>query len=435
MILAHGIGGRSDLPIPLWIALYGGAAALIISFMALGILWVEPRLKGASGGRTLPRRIQQLADSRVTRLMARAFGALVFLVAVGALVGGDTSVAENPAPTWFYVWFWVGLVPASLLLGPVWRLMNPLRTLASLLSVKIPRHSYPSRWGYIPAGLWLLVFLWLELVFDRGSEPLVIAIFIVAYSAVNVGGGVRYGQAWFANADGFEVYSTLISSLSPFGRRSDGSLVIRNPLNGLDSIEPRRGLVFVVCVILGSTAFDGLTRTQWWDSLSHLSVNYLYYLGIGTLGLAASVALVDWIFVAATRTVAGLTHEADAESLDRRFVHSLIPIAIGYTIAHYFSLLVFQGQAGYILASDPFSIGLDLFGTSGWKINYRAVSVFTIAWVQVASIVSGHIVGVVAAHDRAVRLFPDEVKTKAQYPLLLAMVAFTLGGIFLLVGT
>ncbi|HVF12462.1 MAG TPA: hypothetical protein VNA87_05180 [Actinomycetota bacterium] len=466
IVLAHGLGGRSDLPVPLWMALYGGAAALIISFLALGILWAEPRLRGSSAGFPLPRVFRQVADSRVSRGVLRGFGVLGFLLVVVTLVAGDQSVVDNPAPTWFYVWFWVGLVPASLAFGPVWKLLNPLRALAAALSltngdedlpfeeedldedevadeekesqgarVSDQQPAYPSRLGYTPAGIWLLAFLWLELVFDRGSEPLVIAIFILAYSAFNVAGGIRYGQPWFDHADGFEVYSTLISKLSPFGRRSDGTLVVRNPLNGLDAIEPRKGLVFFVCVVLGSTAFDGLTRTKWWGSISEFSSSYAYYLGIGTVGLLASVGLVYVIYLAATRTVVGLTDESQAQTLDKRFIHSLIPIAIGYTIAHYFSLLVFQGQAGYILASDPFSRGWDLFGTADWRIDYKAVSVFTIAWVQVASIVGGHILGVIAAHDRAVRLFADGAKTKAQYPLLAAMVAFTLGGIFLLVGT
>lgn len=117
------------------------------------------------------------------------------------------------------------------------------------------------------------------------------------------------------------------------------------------------------------------------------------------------------------------------------FIHSLIPIAVGYTIAHYFSLLVFQGQAGYILASDPLGTGWNLFGMADWEINYTAVSTAAIALVQIGSIVIGHVVGVVAAHDRSVEIFPEEHKRRAQYSLLSVMVAYTIAGIALLVGT
>jgi hypothetical protein len=108
---------------------------------------------------------------------------------------------------------------------------------------------------------------------------------------------------------------------------------------------------------------------------------------------------------------------------------------VGYTVAHYFSLFVFQGQAGYILASDPLSRGDDLFGTSDWQIVYTVVSTAAIALVQIAAIVGGHVLGVVAAHDRAMGMFTGRDKSRGQYALLGAMVIYTVGGIALLVGT
>lgn len=81
-------------------------------------------------------------------------------------------------------------------------------------------------------------------------------------------------------------------------------------------------------------------------------------------------------------------------SAHNRFIPSLVPIAVGYTIAHYFSLFVFQGQAGYFLATDPFGTGADLLGTKDWAINYLLVSTAAIALVQVGAIVFGHVAGV-----------------------------------------
>jgi hypothetical protein len=95
-----------------------------------------------------------------------------------------------------------------------------------------------------------------------------------------------------------------------------------------------------------------------------------------------------------------------AAGIQARFVHSLVPIAFGYTVAHYFSFAVFQGQAGYLLATDPLGRGWDLLGTVGRSIDYTLVTTRTIALVQVAAIVTGHIIGVVAAHDRAVATDP-----------------------------
>jgi len=124
-----------------------------------------------------------------------------------------------------------------------------------------------------------------------------------------------------------------------------------------------------------------------------------------------------------------------SDRLDRLFVHSLVPILIGYTVAHYFSLLVFQGQAGYILASDPLDVGWNLFGTADWKINLLAVSTTTIALIQVGAIVTKHVLGVVVTHDRAIATFQERNKLRGQYLLLPTMVFYTLCGIALLVGT
>jgi hypothetical protein len=152
----------------------------------------------------------------------------------------------------------------------------------------------------------------------------------------------------------------------------------------------------------------------------------------GTVGLLGAIGIVAGTYTLATRAAPA---SQSGERLDRRFVHSLIPILVGYTIAHYFSLLIFQGQNGYILASDPFDSGWNLFGTADWKVNFLLVSTSAIALIQVGAIVGGHVVGVVTAHDRAVAIFPARDKVRGQYLLLTTMVFYTLSGIALLVGT
>jgi hypothetical protein len=373
-----------------------------------------------------------------------ALGLLLAAATVVVAAFGPNSSQRNPAPTWVYVWFWVGLVLASLLLGPVWKLLNPLRTLAAGLARlagdpdQRGTRPLPARLGYWPAAAGLAAFTWLELVYPYRDEPFTLLVFFIAYGTVQLGAAFAYGQAWFARGDAFEVYSTLLGRLSPIGRRADGRLALRNPLAGLAGLRAEPGLVAVVCVLLGSTAFDGLSRTQWWGDLN-LTASLTGSTLLGTAGLAATIAV-----VAATYTIATRTSRPDraaepapdgGDRLDRRFVHSLVPILVGYTVAHYFSLFVFQGQAGYILASDPFAAGWDLFGTADWKVNLLLVSTSAIALIQVAAIVAGHVLGVVAAHDRAVATFRGRDQLRGQYLLLATMVLYTMSGIALLVGT
>ncbi|HKZ75220.1 MAG TPA: hypothetical protein VJ259_01010, partial [Actinomycetota bacterium] len=170
-ILPHGLGGRSDLPVPLWLAVYGGASAVVLSFLVLGAFWVTPKLKGESAGRPIPEALQRVIDARPTRIALRALGLLLFAMIVLAAALGPNESATNPAPTWLYVWLWVGLVPASLVFGPIWRLVNPLRAFSAGIARLTGRvrgetgRSAPERLGYWPAAAGLMVFVWLELVY------------------------------------------------------------------------------------------------------------------------------------------------------------------------------------------------------------------------------------------------------------------------------
>jgi len=439
-ILAHGLGGRSDLPVPLWLALYGGGAAIVLSFAVLTVFWKSPQLRGDKAGCPLPHGVQRVADAPATRAILRALGIVLSMGLIGAAAFGSPDTFDNPAPVWFYVWFWVGLVPVSLFFGPVWRLLNPLRTLSALfvrISGARGGESYldiPAWVGFWPAAAGLTAFVWLELVFQDPSRPVIVLIFVVLYGAANLLAASLYGERWFAQGDGFEVYSTLLASMSALGRRADGRLVVRSPLEGLATVEPIPGLVAFVSVLLGSTAFDGLTRTAPWSSLTQ-SQSTLPNLLIGTIGLAGSIGFVAVTFVSAARFSRRFMADSAPKNFERSFVHSLMPIVVGYTLAHYFSLFVFEGQNGYILASDPFARGQNLFGTAAWDINYTLVTTSAIALVQVAAIVIGHVVGVISAHDRAVAIFPRRASTRAQYALLVVMVAYSVGGIALLVGT
>ena len=438
-VLAHGLGGRADLPVPVWMAQYAAALVLIVTFFMLARFWASPRLQEPYRGRPLPMGLQRLLDAPAFRLALRLIGlaALLLMIAVAAL--GTGSSATNPAPTWLYVWFWVGIVPLSLLFGPVLRAFNPLRLLTqgiAGLSGRDPDDARPMPpWlGYWPAAAGLLAFTWLELVYRNPDRPVNVLTFILLYCLVELSLGAVYGQAWFGYGDPFEVYSTLVGRLSPFGRRpDDGRLVLRNPLAGLASVPVAPGMLAVICVLLGSTAFDGLSRTLWWQGLSGKASGVAYVL-LGTVGLLGMIALVTGAYLAATRQNPW-ARRGQQVPVERRFVHSLLPIAVGYTVAHYFSLVVFQGQAGYLLASDPLGRGWDLFGTAGSQINYLVVSTSVIALVQVCAILSGHVVGVFIAHDRALADYSrSRQRLRAQYPLLVVMVTYTLGGIALLLG-
>ena len=433
MIVAHGLGGRTDLPLPTWMVLYGGAAILVVSFAALRLLWPRPRWEGATAGRVV-------ADPgtpalRALALAARIVGLGLFLLVLAAAAFGENDPATNLAPTAVYITFWVGMAFVSFFAGDVWSALNPFDTLARP-GERRPRASARRApgLGYWPAALGLLGFVWLELVYPDRAEPRVLAVAIGAYTVVVVTAAAIWGRRWLRTGEAFTTLFGLLAQAAPLGRTDDGKLCLRTPFAGLAGIEPAAGLEAVVLVVLGSTSFDGITRTEWWADLSSRTSGAANTL-LGTLGLLWAVALVFVVYFGAMKVTARLIEDDDDPGeLARAFAHSLVPIAFAYSVAHYFSLFVLEGQGIVSLISDPFGAGWDLFGTRGRAVDFNLVSPTAIAWVQAGAIVVGHVVAVVVAHDRALARFPSHQAVSAQLPLLAAMVLFTVGGLFLLLG-
>ena len=437
MVFAHGIGGAKDLPIPAEYAIAGAGAALAVSFIVLALAWRSPRFDADRSGRPLPRGLADAVDSGWFAVVLRALGLSFFGYVVWAAVAGRDSVI-NPTLGVVYVLLWVGVVPASLLFGPFYRAVNPARTLHLLLSRLTrgdPAHGLyrlPSWVGVWPAALGLLAFVWLELVSPHSTELPVIRLWFAVYLAVQVVGGALFGSRWIERADPFEVYSTLVGRLSVFGRRADGTLVLRSPLGNLDGTPPWPGLVAVVAVLFGSTAFDSFKDSSPW-------VRFTQSAGVDTV-LLNSVSLVVFCLVVGV-TFAAATMATGVEAgtarglLPDRFAHSVVPIIVGYMVAHYVSYFVEVGQRTVILLSDPLSQGQNLLGTADWEVSYWLSAHPTLlAVIKVLAVVTGHVLGVVAAHDRAIKLLPRRHQLTGQLPLLFVMVFYTVTGLYLLFG-
>ena len=431
VVLAHAVGVRSDLPVPLTAVLVAGALAVLVSFGALSALWRTPRLGAATAGRPLPVAPARLLDAAVPRALVRGLVLVAALVVVVVALLGPTETAFNLAPYAFYVTFWVGLVPVSLLLGPVWRAVNPLRTLhagLARLTGPAPGADGLARLGLWPATGFLLAYAWVELVMPGRAVPRTLGLLLVSYALAQLAFALWYGPGWFARGDAFEVYSTLLGRLSPLGRDEQGRWVLRNPLDGAAGTPAQPGLAAFVVTLVGTTAYDGVTRATWYADLVP---------GPGVLAptvvLLLTVLTVGGLYAAASRLAGRLTATRGAPAA---FAHSILPIAAGYAAAHYVSLLLLEGQLTWILASNPFAQeGVDLFGTYRNELDLTAIGPDAIAAVQVLAIVLGHVLGVVLAHDRAVRLAgtPGAAR-RSQYPLLAVMVALTVGGLGLLLG-
>ena len=433
---------------PVWLFFWAGSVALVLSFLALGVLWKRPQLERLQAGRPLPAGLERVLRSTALRVVLGTLSAgLLVLMFLTALIG-EPSSAQNLSPTFVLVVFWVGLPGLQVLLGDVWRVLNPWLAVADaaawlwgLLGRNWrPPLTYPERLGVWPAAASLFAFAFYELVYVEPANPRSLALAIAIYSYVMWLGMAAFGRReWDDHANGFTAYFGLFARIAAFGER-DGRLVLRMPFSGLAGADWRRGLLALIAVMLGTIAFDSLGSTSFWQDWSaELQRPYvldapdtadLVAMAFDLAGMVACVLIVALAYLAAKTIAERVTR--DDRPLAGEFLQSLVPIAFVYVVAHYVTLFLIQGQYAIPLASDPFGFGWDLFGTIDYAPNIEPLSPNTIWYIQAGSLVAGHVAGLAIAHDRAVALLPERDALRSQYSMLALMVFYTVGGLWLL---
>jgi len=443
--LAHGLVGREDLPIPKVVFAYAATAALVASFIALAVLWPRPRLEGRD-----ERRVASLP--RILDPLCGAIGVAMLALLVYTGFAGSQTSTNNITPTFVFVIFWIGLPIASALFGDVFKAFNPWRAIArafAAVATSVSRKElpapmpYPAALGRWPAVAGILAFVWVELIDSARADPSHLAVLMLAYAAVQLVGMSLYGiEPWNRNGDAFAVYFGLFARISPLHWKG-GAVTWRAPLSGLTTLDAPPGTVALMCAMIGSTSFDGFSAGETWGTLAPRMTDSLRDLGFAqsgalevtfTIGLLVVVAVIAGCYRLGVRGMRDATGiEMSTDALAARFAHTLVPIALAYVVAHYFSLLAFQGQAIGYLSSDPLGSGANIFGTATATIDYSWVSATAIWYVQVAALLIGHIAGLVLAHDRALITFKDgPTATRSQYWMLVVMISFTSLGLWLL---
>jgi len=448
---AHGIVGRADLPIPVWLFSWTAAIVLVVSFVALSTLWQSPRLQE-------PRERVLFHLAAPFQWLAGALGLGLFVLVVYSGFAGAQVGPVNFADTFIYVIFWVGLPLASVLAGDVFAAFNPWRTTARLLDAVLtalrrapsrePLLRYPQKLGRWPAVAGIVGFAWLELVYIEREVPSTLAALSLGYFILMVLGMSLFGVRTFSEqADGFGVYFNLLSRLSPLRRRDDGAVCIRRPLSGITGLELSPGTLGVIFAVIGTTTFDGFSNGGIWRNNEPNLQSAFSDLGFGpgaaqelaySVGLVLCIVLIAVVYRVGIVGVRSVSDRYPSAELTRSFAHTLVPIGFAYVLAHYFSLLIWQSQAMGFLISDPLGNGANIFGTAHAEIDYGVISFAAIWYVQVAALLMGHVAGLALAHDRALVLYRDpEDAIRSQYWMLAVMVAFTSFGLWLLssVGT
>jgi hypothetical protein len=411
---AHALEGRyvSQLPLVAYLAGAGLAVALSFAFVLLRDLRADPP----------PADARSFMPPAALRFGLRAIGLVGWAwIVVQGFVGGSSNADVGSLFVWVYTW--VGVAIVSALLFPIWHWIDPFSTLHDLgsrvvralgLSSWEAAH-YPTWLGRWPAVATMAFVIWLEIVLRQGIGP-TLFIVVVAYTAFTLAMMAQFGRdTWRANGEMFSVWFRMLNRLAPYGLADEEGRVRRRPFaSGLLERGWTRADIVLIAFATGSILFDGLSQTTpWYEVFGAPAAPILTLQLVGFLGLVAAAALGVSALVGVASTAAGL-----------------LPIAVGYLIAHYLTYLLIDGQRIVIAISDPLQTGADIFGTAFYEPNGAFLPPGLVWTLQLVAVVGGHMIGAWGGHVAAAReAGPDIARHQSarrrQVPLAVVMVALT----------
>ncbi len=451
--LAHAAPINYKFPLPVWLNIAAGGIAVAISAPAAAI-----------GLQTAEAREHRTADVyrfvrplRLGAILTFAFGLLFFWGFVGGLGAGTAEAHEffeNPITVLAWVDFWVGLGLLATLLGNVWDFVSPLnwllRTVDRLLARRgVAQRPYPAALGRWPAVVLVVVWSWMELVWDQAKDPAYLAGILLAYVIASVVGASVFGaETWLDNVEMFTVVSRTFARVAPIELRPfnpsewletprDERRVLLRPYGAgirTEPVLPAGGGAFVLA-LLATVIYDGFSQTTRFTQLAGKMIDAWSWLGVHTDFLRTIVLVaVVLLFVGLYILVCGLMSRGQtAFEAAREYAPTLIPIAAVYFVAHYFTYFLIAGQATLGTLVDPWGHSWNPWGIGEYPLRVGFLLPAAVWWTQVFLIVSGHVLAIVAAHRVALAQGFRPVRTLAyQLPLVGLMVGFTIAGLWVL---
>jgi hypothetical protein len=409
---AHSLNPTYTSRLPLAVYLVGAAATVALSFAFVIVRDVRAEPPDLTATGKLP--------PGWLRMLLRAVGLLAWAWILAQGIAGGSSDGDV-ATLFLWNYGWVGVALVSAIIGPAWQFLDPFSTLHDLGAMLLRRvgfagwsvAEYPARVGHWPATIGFALFVWLELVIQAG--PATLFVVVVGYTALTLALMAQFGRdEWRSQGETFTVWFRVLGRLAAFRLvDEDGRIHRRSFGSGL--LEPgwTAALVTLVAFGVSSIIYDGLSQTQTFFDLfgapgvPERTVLLFVFMGI-VVGLAFAVV----------RTI-GLGAVGAG----------LLPIAVGYLIAHYLTFLLIDGQRILIAISDPFQKGWNLFGTAFHEPSGAWLPPGLIWTIQLAAVVGGHMLGAWGGHVVAAAEAPPGMSAAAlrrrQLPLAVVMVSLT----------
>ena len=391
---AHQLTERYASPLPLAAYVLGAATAVALSFAFVV-------LRSSPGARATPRTDgeRSIGVPRALRTTLRGLGVVGWLwVAIQGITGGYGDAADAPSLI-LWVYGWVGLSLVSALVGPAWRWIDPFTTIYDVLAAtgrRLGLHGpatlpYPAVLRSWPAVAGYATFVWLELVIEGARAGRLLSALLVLYTLWTLAMMAQYGRdTWRANGETFSVWFATLGRLAPLALgdsgTDDGRLVVRRFGAGLATGRWTSDIVVLVAIATGGILYDGLSQTVvFLDTFGRPAVVGATVLLAGWLALVAALALIVGRVVGLPALGAGL-----------------LPISVGYLIAHYLTYLLFDGQRIVGLLNDPLNHGATLLGLADFEANQLWLPAAAAWAIQLGAVVGGHVVGAWAGHRAAV---------------------------------
>ncbi|KAB1185064.1 MULTISPECIES: hypothetical protein [Haloferax] len=319
-----------------------------------------------------------------------------------------------------------GYTMFTYLVVDTWRALNPWRTVASVLPNGFL--AYPESLGRWPAVVGILVLVWVETAAGVTRQPAVLATVLVAYSVVTLLGAVAVGvDEWFEKADPVSVFLHFYGRVAPI-RVDDDGLSFRLPGMRLVTDDEMTDIadVAVAVVLVWELTFSGFVTTEQGAGVIRAVVDagippLLVYAVVYLGGFALFLGL---YLLAARVTVRRIETFETSRALAVRFAPSLLAIAAGYHLAHYF---------GFFVSLSPMLVGAL---TTPLSPPANPVVLTLPSWfggLNVAFVLLGHLVAVWVAHSQAYRTFPSRLQAiRSQFPFVAVMILYTILSLWLI---
>ncbi len=455
--LAHGADeARFASKIPGWVVLAAAAAALVLSFLLLNRFKPGARPDSAPSAAYRSRDVEHIpilawiVQSPAVRLSARLISVGLFLLVLATGFFGRVHSKYNAAPELVWTLFWFGLSLFSFLIGNPWNAVNPWRAMFHWASKAAGRNlslglRYPAALGIWPALILYVSFIWFELGWFQSDEPRSLALLAVLYSAYLWIGMALFGTVWLERADPFTRYFQVLGLFAPLGPgkrggegEREGGIELRPYASALRGARMTASLeVAFVIAMMYSVTYDGFMATREWVGVTGALMEQAMRMfpdvpvmeGVQLISLLIGLLIFVAAYWGACAWMSALTDGKTASELARAFGFTLLPIAFGYFLAHFFMVIGPRFAELALALSDPFGASSPAHPPPAQPPLPKGPTFWTtgVIWVSMMIlIVLGHVLSVITAHHTARNVLAGTRRfVAAQLPMLALMVFYT----------